>query len=194
MRGEHASSATAAAAPKGSSPHARGAPGPVKLHLTGGGIIPACAGSTWTGEGTGPAWPDHPRMRGEHHPCGYSSGDHVGSSPHARGAHPRAGRDDARRGIIPACAGSTRGTSGRGTRSRDHPRMRGEHVRAFPAPKAGQGSSPHARGAHGAYTGTIATGGIIPACAGSTTGATSATDSMRDHPRMRGEHMPIRCW
>ena len=113
----------------GSSPHARGALGCLRIS-------------------TGRAR-DHPRMRGEH-----------------AARHRRVRR---RQGIIPACAGSTltasaiavssmgssphargarrRSCNGRGGK-RDHPRMRGEHVRgrARVAPDAG----------------------IIPACAGST--------------------------
>ena len=156
-----------------------------------GGIIPACAGSTFAANGVpfcamgssphargaliGHVWltvlsEDHPRMRGEHH----------GGRFEAAAQH----------GIIPACAGSTyiqlaktrlaqgssphaRGapctTSRLVSSSRDHPRMRGEHVadqdetlaelRIIPAcagstdvaalrGEIDSGSSPHARGAH----------------------------------------------
>ena len=96
----------------------------------------------------------------------------LGSSPHARGA-----RGPSRR--MP-CA------------SRDHPRMRGEHLCGLEA------------------VGPL--GGIIPACAGSTTNFASCQTiprgssphargaqnhvgdwkhSIRDHPRMRGEHASV---
>ncbi len=50
------------------------------------------------------------------------------------------------------------------------------------------GSSPHVRGApvvHGLLDGL---GGIIPACAGSTTPPAQDRHATRDHPRMCGEH------
>ena len=154
----------------GSSPHARGARAcgsiliPPKVdhprmrgeHLERGrkakvadGIIPACAGSTElelnkTGSFTGSS----PHARGARDrscPSNARSWDH----PRMRGEH-ASGRRPSRRdpGIIPACAGSTRGMSAdalgqrgssphargarltsraRSTGTRDHPRMRGEH-------------------------------------------------------------------
>ena len=113
---------------------------------------------------------DHPRMRGERHRLG--------------------GRLTRCRGIIPACAGSTRSARVRASRCWgssphargapsnrmnsayslwDHPRMRGEHPTRRMLCRSPLGSSPHARGA--------------PAC------ATSWCRPTRDHPRMRGEHV-----
>ena len=51
----------------------------------------------------------------------------------------------------------------------DHPRMRGEHVEVTEGEIDAMGSSPHARGAREAPAQTVGVGGIIPACAGSTT-------------------------
>ena len=73
-------------------------------------------------------------------------------------------------------------------RSRDHPRIRGEHSRRRRAPMFALGSSPHTRGApieerrHGHQI------GIIPAYAGSTPASTATAAAQRDHPRIRGEH------
>ena len=155
----------------GSSPHTRGARGGEAKRT--------------------PCGQDHPRIRGEH----------------ARGVPRRHGR----RGIIPAYAGSThntppgcrdvpgssphtRGAPPSATRSacptRDHPRIRGEHVQAhrrayrragiIPAYagstdrfrrwlQSGEGSSPHTRGARGPRRRPAAGTG--------------------DHPRIRGEHL-----
>ena len=74
------------------------------------------------------------------------------------------------------------------SKSGDHPRMRGEHSRMASPGVYSVGSSPHARGARTAYVQAVINGGIIPACAGSTTRACSGIACCRDHPRMRGEH------
>ena len=132
---------------------------------------------------------DHPRMCGEHKSMAFCVGTLRGSSPHVRGALvwscPYCGHS----GIIPACAGSTRySTTGKQGR-RDHPRMCGEHggVNNYNNPTLG--SSPHVRGARQPAAGRVQAGGIIPACAGSTSMNGLMTCPRRDHPRMCGEHL-----
>ena len=66
--------------------------------------------------------------------------------------------------------------------------MRGEHPAVMIDSSSTPGSSPHARGAHGAAAARKPEAGIIPACAGSTMGPTMRGRSTTDHPRMRGEH------
>ena len=73
-----------------------------------------------------------------------------------------------RRGVIPACTGST--------------------VRRALRPPLSAGSSPHARGAHGKMRFANVSIGIIPACAGSTPAHAEVVARGQDHPRMRGEH------
>ena len=175
---------------RGSSPHARGARHGAGMALPWQRIIPACAGSTHhLHRHSRHGW-DHPRMRGEHLGYMIEALDAKGSSPHARGAQclgaPRA---EARR-IIPACAGSTARMPNRCCRLGDHPRMRGEHATGRSAANLTTGSSPHARGAQGATLAEIKRAGIIPACAGSTTSASTTGSTGWDHPRMRGEHLP----
>ena len=154
---------------RGSSPHVRGALSAGALPQIAVGIIPACAGSTYFGRWRGTALRDHPRMCGEHI---YMTDPDVlgpGSSPHVRGAR-RVGMDAAVfRGIIPACAGSTRTPNTRAVRRRDHPRMCGEHCRQSGIRIRHGGSSPHVRGALRRRPIRGSCGGIIPACAGSTT-------------------------
>ena len=208
MRGEHTPLLSRTSRRVGSSPHARGAPSTSATWSAARGIIPACAGSTRARCGPGPWSGDHPRMRGEHTPLLSRTSRRVGSSPHARGAPSTSATWSAARGIIPACAGSTRARCGPGPWSGDHPRMRGEHASARPPARRGwdhprmrgehentehdvmtvQGSSPHARGAHSVYLAARSLGGIIPACAGSTPRACGRSLGSRDHPRMRGEH------
>ena len=188
MCGEHRVRLICRVLRTGSSPHVRGAPAAVVVCHLVRGIIPACAGSTnrrgWC------AWPkrDHPRMCGEHLSTKNRASVSQGSSPHVRGAHRHALRYRHSQGIIPACAGSTPSTQvvpcGRG----DHPRMCGEHVVLGVHSAQEKGSSPHVRGAPDRYARSRPTGGIIPACAGSTRYAVRFRTSAGDHPRMCGEH------
>ena len=66
MRGEHGPKAKRRHIERGSSPHARGAPGQRGDVGRCEGIIPACAGSTRARTSTTCTTWDHPRMRGEH--------------------------------------------------------------------------------------------------------------------------------
>ena len=148
MRGEHLISLIALMRDWGSSPHARGAPVALHAALRHAGIIPACAGSTCRLPRTSRSGRDHPRMRGEHNDELVRTVLVPGSSPHARGA-PRGGDTrEAVSGIIPACAGSTSTNGTTTVRTRDHPRMRGEHLSTPMMVWSARGSSPHARGAH----------------------------------------------
>ena len=189
MRGEHHTLPMSTQLHEGSSPHARGArlrcPGTPK----GRGIIPACAGSTFSISVLCIVLRDHPRMRGEHWDDDSSNTAKEGSSPHARGALGRRFEQHGEGGIIPACAGSTDLKVISRRDLRDHPRMRGEHLSAMSVIHAPAGSSPHARGARGAVSVPIDAAGIIPACAGSTPAQRPQVAHNRDHPRMRGEHL-----
>ena len=93
-----------------------------------------------------------------------------------------------RAGIIPACAGSTRGTSSSPCATRDHPRMCGEHLAMYCSSVSSLGSSPHVRGAHIGTNVEYGPYGIIPACAGSTCRRSERCSRPWDHPRMCGEH------
>ena len=127
-------------------------------------------------------------MRGEHRLALTPSALMRGSSPHARGAPIGPKAIKRLTGIIPACAGSTPAArSSSGTR-RDHPRMRGEHLRVFCLCGIQKGSSPHARGAPSTCGNYGGYWWIIPACAGSTWQVISGHALYKDHPRMRGEH------
>ena len=168
MRGEHSARSSVGRNFMGSSPHARGALELADAQGIDLRIIPACAGSTPLMPPDSPRQWDHPRMRGEHpQPPGTRLHEH-GSSPHARGAHRRRDRQLGRRGIIPACAGSTSNVGDFQLNRGDHPRMRGEHRVRAAAGLPRRGSSPHARGAQRPRRTAHRAMGIIPACAGST--------------------------
>ena len=131
-------------------------------------IIPAYAGSTRAPCAAPSRTPDHPRIRGEHISCSRFVPAIMGSSPHTRGA--RVGRNGGRpkNGIIPAYAGSTRGSKRGEAEEWDHPRIRGEHLLTCRLILELAGSSPHTRGARRRRA--------------------NPTSGMRDHPRIRGEH------
>ena len=111
----------------GSSPHVRGALESHDVRHQLHGIIPACAGSTDAVAVKAHPMRDHPRMCGEHYEQAVGGVDTLGSSPHVRGAPERRRWQSGRRGIIPACAGSTRNALYFHVTVRDHPRMCGEH-------------------------------------------------------------------
>ena len=191
VRGEHSDLVERLWRPAGSSPRARGAHGEDRGHLVVAGIIPACAGSTFSSMASRSRPGDHPRVRGEHSTRMMFCAAIAGSSPRARGALSVAGEHRPHRGIIPACAGSTAipgwSPSGEG----DHPRVRGEHCDSRLVTFRGGGSSPRARGARRKYQKRPGLPGIIPACAGSTMGGINCRRYRWDHPRVRGEHLGL---
>jgi len=94
-------------------------------------------------------------------------------------------------GIIPAYAGSTRWRRRSWPDNSDHPRIRGEHPVHTRKGWVSVGSSPHTRGAPGPACRPIRGRRIIPAYAGSTVAMVSRETPCRDHPRIRGEHVPV---
>ncbi len=188
MRGEHEYERSSDNVADGSSPHARGARHAVPGDLVGRGLIPACAGSTFSRINFAGSREAHPRMRGEHCWVFWSVSSLRGSSPHARGApSPRLWRPLVPR-LIPACAGSTPHRSAAGSSCWAHPRMRGEHIRNNVLSPAIGGSSPHARGALPSCSRSTPRVRLIPACAGSTCSRCFPAEWGAAHPRMRGEH------
>ena len=74
-------------------------------------------------------------------------------------------------------------------RTRDHPRIRGEHSAVSIAKGEAGGSSPHTRGARYTNDGLAVANWIIPAYAGSTPETPGRRFRRWDHPRIRGEHL-----
>ncbi len=125
---------------------------------------------------------DHPRSRGEH--CGSTSRPRspTGSPPLARGApHPRP-RPRRSRGITPARAGSTCGSSVLLGPTVDHPRSRGEHRSTVASTGPASGSPPLARGAPGSPPRWTSRVRITPARAGSTRVASVSSSRMTGSP------------
>ena len=73
-------------------------------------------------------------------------------------------------------------------KSRDHPRVCGEHILPVSAAEAFEGSSPRMRGTHGDGFARVGAEGIIPAYAGNTQVGPSVNVQDGDHPRVCGEH------
>ena len=152
------------------------------------GIIPAYAGSTISTRPETRPPPDHPRIRGEHIVGSIGMVIGWGSSPHTRGARESLHQGDSLSRIIPAYAGSTTDSDCHCGARRDHPRIRGEHIRVAAGWLGSAGSSPHTRGALQARAPRAARTRIIPAYAGSTTCSCGRCSATTDHPRIRGEH------
>ena len=68
--------------------------------------------------------------------------------------------------------------------------MRGEHFLVCSPDYNPRGSSPHARGTLIGWVSNFSQRGIIPACAGNTGTPWPEWLQQKDHPRMRGEHIP----
>ena len=133
---------------------------------------------------------DHPRLRGEHRFWRLLKKLAPGSSPLTRGALTNKHGVCVYIRIIPAYAGSTHPPASRYLATRDHPRLRGEHLLAVCDGLHCGGSSPLTRGARRYYKNRIVARGIIPAYAGSTYTSKNNELDTGDHPRLRGEHCP----
>ena len=125
--GEHRLSRFVLTFGSGSSPRVRGARAHDHRNGQGGGIIPACAGSTGARRTAAIFAKDHPRVCGEHDNDSGGFWVEIGSSPRVRGARKFVVVIILGPGIIPACAGSTVRIAAISRPGRDHPRVCGEH-------------------------------------------------------------------
>ena len=155
---------------QGSSPLSRGIHSQIELRVAAHRIIPALAGNTRIGHLPHALVPDHPRSRGEY--CGRTfSGRYVtGSSPLSRGIRNFFDSQVESVRIIPALAGNTRWVSSETSRTRDHPRSRGEYRVDSASRTCCVGSSPLSRGILPHPRVCIHPIRIIPALAGNTYG------------------------
>ena len=90
--------------------------------------------------------------------------------------------------LIPAHAGKTPAIRPPSTRSRAHPRSRGENLKQIARDVNKSGSSPLTRGKPADRAGRLAVGGLIPAHAGKTFNRELSRVDGRAHPRSRGEN------
>ena len=127
IRGEHQVEVLYIQLLQGSPPHTRGTQ---CLHLCSQlniRITPAYAGNTCIVHAQPSSGRDHPRIRGEHLATVTSLDLIPGSPPHTRGTLLLQRWTRQSRRITPAYAGNTFATKVDPSKSKDHPRIRGEH-------------------------------------------------------------------
>ena len=130
----------------------------------------------------------HPRVCGENLLAQSATQLISGSSPRVRGKLRGVPCRFVENGLIPACAGKTRGNGCRARRAWAHPRVCGENqIKRSDSPKT-TGSSPRMRGKHRLIHAGEIRGGLIPAYAGKTLIARIAGLPIRAHPRVCGEN------
>ena len=173
----------------GSSPLARGLPGPAPECAGGRRIIPARAGFTPTAPGLTRFARDHPRSRGVYPTISPHGRNAPGSSPLARGLLCYTPASDRYSRIIPARAGFTGWNGARHQGRPDHPRSRGVYGEADQFPRFRTGSSPLARGLPLEVRDLPVEARIIPARAGFTRAQGRPVGRAADHPRSRGVYV-----
>jgi len=113
----------------------------------------------------------------------------LGSPPPTRGTYRRQNYRSFLIGITPAYAGNISTLTGNKTGFWDHPRLRGEHSAPPSAGFLKLGSPPPTRGTFFADKLRTVVGRITPAYAGNISRRLRLGRSIRDHPRLRGEHL-----
>ncbi len=114
-------------------------------------------------------------------------GPSPGSAPRARGRLVWLASQFDKRGISPACAGTTGPPPNGGSARWDQPRVRGDDPSVKCAVVGSRGSAPRARGRlHGRRIARAAPG-ISPACAGTTQSLFVHPQASLDQPRVRGD-------
>ena len=129
MRGDHCYTGNRTYTGTGSPPHARGPHLVYAEFVINERITPACAGTTQLEIPVDLSKKDHPRMRGDHFEESLGKDEAVGSPPHARGPPTDDQIAEMAEGITPACAGTTVCIQMPRYPKKDHPRMRGDHIR-----------------------------------------------------------------
>ena len=165
---------------------------PVSWRIPPTRIIPAYAGNTRFAQQICCVYRDHPRVCGEHIAFVPAITVVVGSSPRMRGTLHDWPIQVVVEGIIPAYAGNTPKRRSVAPRSRDHPRVCGEHRPAISKLTRALGSSPRMRGTRYRMVFATPVCGIIPAYAGNTRSRRGVRARKRDHPRVCGEHTCLR--
>ena len=130
----------------------------------------------------------HPRSRGENRLTPPTLRSSCGSSPLTRGKPGNQSPIPFDTRLIPAHAGKTMICFSGFTRTRAHPRSRGENGVDVQVTACRPGSSPLTRGKREIGKGAPRDPGLIPAHAGKTSSASAVSSGAGAHPRSRGEN------
>ena len=191
MCGENAAGAQQRASAQGSSPRVRGKHAAERGRRRERRLIPACAGKTKSQASSSVRPRAHPRVCGENLLIASCQANGPGSSPRVRGKHQAPQLRGEGPGLIPACAGKTRGGHRRPALRRAHPRVCGENWLAATPRVHPHGSSPRVRGKLEAALAVGQLVRLIPACAGKTQERVHEGAFGRAHPRVCGENRII---
>ena len=171
----------------GSPPHTRGQ-GRRGLHfLQFFGITPAHAGTSRAARSGRAAKKDHPRTRGDKVTEKAPQQIWKGSPPHTRGQASHQKLTGWHKRITPAHAGTRNRCGGKLPVAWDHPRTRGDKGLPGQCSHSSFGSPPHTRGQENLTDVTQEENRITPAHAGTRRGRKRGRESMKDHPRTRGD-------
>ena len=187
-RGENRACAHRERLARGASPLTRGKPLRFGLGGDDSGRIPAHAGKTRHRRGSQILTPAHPRSRGENFASVVPIVLDGGASPLTRGKHCRQAQHPGRAGRIPAHAGKTGGIRTRRHDLRAHPRSRGENQDTGVLDLTQTGASPLTRGKRSGSSIDRRGCRRIPAHAGKTNSGPPEIETLRAHPRSRGEN------
>ena len=167
VRGDITPARVVAEQSAGSPPRARGHHADDRGRDRHHGLTPACAGTSHAPPApTRLAW---------------------GSPPRARGRQRLIARVGAGQGLTPACAGTSELFHQPLLAGRAHPRVRGDVRGEVQTALAGAGSPPRARGRRVGFGCALGRRGLTPACAGTSVTHYCHIDTVRAHPRVRGD-------
>ena len=130
---------------------------------------------------------DHPRLRGEKGCIAVKMRLHGGSPPLTRGKEGGGSVGMPIDGITPAYAGKSRTYGDLVHIAWDHPRLRGEKLSRSCIKACSRGSPPLTRGKERRLARKRRLYGITPAYAGKRSAKKKKQQSLKDHPRLRGE-------
>ena len=130
----------------------------------------------------------HPRIRGEYQFVFMQQIERKGSPPHTRGIQGQGQGCKCSLRFTPAYAGNTGLMQDSILRPKVHPRIRGEYLEIEKIGKYQAGSPPHTRGIQRREGRAPHTPRFTPAYAGNTVADLRSSDTVKVHPRIRGEY------
>ncbi len=174
---------------RGPPPQARGRASRMHKVMIPAGTTPAGAGTSMPDPLERARAADHPRRRGDEVLKTRPAAAHPGPPPQARGRATHEFIGDDLDGTTPAGAGTRCPAPWPAPPDGDHPRRRGDEIRASVASPKSAGPPPQARGRGGAVPGDTPGARTTPAGAGTSRDPRGALRSTGDHPRRRGDEL-----